>query len=104
MTNLDKLIEAIEAGRDFGSLLDNMPREWWPHIVGAYKGSLDAAKALHDALLPGWDIQISIYEDDSFEASVARPLEYNTFDGISHLMSRAWLIAILKVYRAQVQG
>ena len=70
------------------------------HVLGAYYGSLDAAKALHEALLPGWDRQITTYDDDTFEASVSKPLEVKTYDGVSSCMARAWLIAILKAYRA----
>ncbi|QLB38278.1 hypothetical protein phiGT1_66 [Sulfitobacter phage phiGT1] len=61
----------------------------------AYDGSLDAAKALHDAVLPGWDIQMGTCEDDSFEASVAYPLRVKTYDGIASSLARAWLLAIL---------
>jgi hypothetical protein len=71
------------------------------HIRYAYHGSLDAAKALHEALLPGWDIQITTYEDDSFEASVARPMEVRTYDGVSMYMARAWLLAIIRALIAE---
>lgn len=75
------------------------------HILAqkAHNGSLDAAKALHESVLPGWDIQITTYEDDSFEASVAYPLRVKTYDGISPQMSRSWLIAILKALIAKDQ-
>ena len=106
MNDLDNLIEAIEAGRDFGSLLDSMPREWWPHIVGAYKGSLDAARALHDALLPGW----WWVKPDGHESGTIRVVGpddgdcYPSAVGKNANPARAWLIAILKAHRAQVQG
>ena len=68
-------------------------------VSDAYSGSLDAAKALHDSLLPGWDMQINAYEDDSFDASVSQPLQVKTYDGVSPWMARAWLLAVLRAYR-----
>ncbi len=62
----------------------------------AYRGSLDAAKSLHDAVLLRWDIQINTYEDDTFEASVSHPRKVETYDGVSSCMARAWLLAIIK--------
>lgn len=61
----------------------------------AYKGSLDAAKALHEALLPEWtwtrwpqgDIEVC---KDGCEFYIGQ-----SFDP-----ARAWLIAILKAYRS----
>lgn len=55
-TTLRALIEAVEAGT---FMMDALP---WPHEVTAYEafsGSLDAAKALHEALLPEWDWTIN---------------------------------------------
>ncbi|MFN3169255.1 MAG: hypothetical protein ACE37E_01020 [Hyphomicrobiales bacterium] len=66
------------------------------HALNAFDGSLDAAKALHEAMLPGWDIQLTTYDDVNFEASVSEPLAVKTFDGISIVMSRAWLLAIIR--------
>lgn len=99
---LDKLIEAVEGGVriDDTSAVGECNYEAQVHMLNAYNGSLDAAKALHEALLPGWDIQICTYEDDSFEASVAKPLCVKSFDSVNHYMARAWLLAILKAYRS----
>ena len=72
--------------------------------LDAFNGSLDAAKALHEAVLPGWDIQITTYEDDSFEASVAHPLRVKTYDGVNSSMARAWLIAIIRALIAEGEG
>ena len=103
---LDALIGAVEAGDRH---LCPFWKVWPPESKdgrlayiadNAFTGSLDAAKALHDAVLPGWDIQITTYEDDNFEASVSKPLEVKTYDGVSPWMARAWLLAALKAYRA----
>lgn len=66
----------------------------------AYNGSLDAAKALHEAMLPGWDLLITTYEDGLFEVSVSEPLVVKTYDGLSEIIARAWLIAIIRAVMA----
>jgi hypothetical protein len=70
----------------------------------AYHGSLDAAKALMEAVLPGWDVQIGTYDDETFEASVAPALEAKSYDRISHCMARAWLLAILRALIAMEEA
>lgn len=77
-----------------------LPRLSWD----TYKGCLNSAKALMDAVLPGWDIQINTYEDDTFEASVSHPRKVKTYDGVSPCMARAWLLAILKALIAQEEA
>jgi hypothetical protein len=110
---LTDLLAKVELGQ-FVPRFDGPEHFVWPgmedgnamkrhHLRYAYHGSLDAAKALHEVVLSGWDIQITTYEDDSFEASVAYPLRVKTYDGISSHMSRAWLIAILKALIAKGQ-
>ena len=62
-TALRALIEAVEAGTltwddvlDFGCQCDAVwPVGYYP-ICHAYQGSLDAAKRLHDALVPDWNV------------------------------------------------
>lgn len=99
MKGLDNLIEAVESGTltDIGQewRLAAMPREWWEPIVKSNSGSLDAAKALHEALLPEWDWHINA----RFHfAKVFRGTE--VFEGISlHNPARALLLATLKAYR-----
>lgn len=107
MTALDKLIEAVEAGdEDFIRSDDwiNAWQEFWPEpdamrsngtastivALEAYNGSLDAALALHETLLPGQDWCISTsasYAGNGFKASSSTP-------------ARAWLLAVLKAYRS----
>lgn len=98
---LDKLIEAVEAGTahaaHFACCFEpgaNSP--YWSAGL-AYNGSLDAALALHEALLPGWRWDL----DASSTAGV-----WNTSDtlpaitGHSPTPARAWLLAILRAYRS----
>jgi hypothetical protein len=60
----------------------------------AYKGSLDAAKALHDVVLPGWGFVI----DDGRSLVVRVDV---VFSAKASTPARAWLIAILRALIAQ---
>ena len=68
------------------------------HAKFAYKGSLDAAKALHDAVLPGWRWEggsgglFDVWDDP------AEP-----YKGSSDIPARAWLLAILRALIAEAQ-
>lgn len=98
------LLEKVEAGQ-----IDIAPfwKVWRPEgddwrlawmAEGAANGSLDAAKALHEAVLPGW--HWSAYDTDGLGKSNVQvePPEYawKPYDGIAADPARAWLIAILK--------
>lgn len=121
MDDLDKLIEAVENGDDDFLGCDDWIEGWdvvAPELQtyrkksdgesaaiiasSAYRGSLDAAKALHDALLPGW-----IYLIGSKVSGVSMPDHddprwWNAMhDGNA---ARAWLLAILKAYRSQQEA
>ena len=116
MTDLDKLIEAVEAGTADKPTSKGChglwlffhafpPNEGKNHALtlDAYRGSLDAAKALHDALLPGWPSTIET-EGTAWtdEKHGLRRLGHKAiFDGNP---ARAWLLAILKAHRSQVQA
>ena len=117
MTTQDKtpiraLIEAVEAGTaDDFALFYCIGYEGLQKALGiyttrasagwqAYYGSLDAAKALHEALLPGWEWHLG--------PSNAKVYPYNgsplkSWSGMSDSPARAWLLAILKAYRSQAQ-
>lgn len=101
ITALDKLINALEAGTAtfgmFGAALgsDSIVTAW-----DAYGGSLDAALALHEALLPEWgwgrfpsgNMWVTDDTDD--------PHRFLNSDGyFKDNQPRAWLLAILKAYR-----
>lgn len=114
---LKRLIESVEKGtaatprrkgaHDMELFFDAFP----PHLVeheyqwayDAFKGSLDAAKALHDALLPDWIAEMRINQT-GYHASAAvwyyggAPIEAS-----SNPPARAWLLAILRAYQ-QVQA
>lgn len=83
----------LEAG------LSKTIRQAW----SAYHGSLDAAKALHDAVLPGYGYGIiGPMSDNTCRAccvpKVDNPPEYY---GQSQSPARAWLLAILEALIAQ---
>lgn len=104
MNDLDKLIAAVEGGTatEFQFLT------WRPGFTGtrkesatmqrAYHGSIDAAKALHEALLPEWKWGVVDHADGDFGAGVGLK-EVDEMIGVSTNASRSWLIAILKAHR-----
>lgn len=105
--HLDKLIEAVERG-------DKPDFDWTDCImalgkkartsqlcVNAYHGSLDAAKALHEALLPGWGFSAGFDEVRHFSDVFKKGNPVITV--FASCPARAWLIAILKAYREDIK-
>lgn len=67
--------------------------------IGAYIGFLDAAMALHEAMLPGWGWQISSDTDVViFKFFGSEP---NTIEEQADTPARAWLLAILDALIAE---
>lgn len=102
---LDKLIETVEANEwDVKNFpIDAIPQ--YTEASGAFHGSLDAAKALHDALLPGWSILLhgGHHGAEDYGAQVERVYKDNCRsrgNGRARTLSRAWLLATLRAYRA----
>ena len=128
------LIEAVEAGGSdaVNRILKKIACDarnvgehaGWVHDASkAYVlNSLDAAKALQDAILPdgsgnggsNWTVDISIDGDTDFNEYAGTKV--NVYDGSYHascwtdieatslIPARAWLLAILKAYAAQIGG
>lgn len=115
-TALDKLIEAVEAG----NATEFQFHTWRPGLTGtikeskamlrAYNGSLDAALALHEALLPRWKYSLS--NDLMQHGGPCEPAA--VWDGMGNYSggfadeaviqpARAWLLAILRAYRSLQQ-
>lgn len=114
MTDLDKLIDAVEAVGDGGNtaaIINNRIARiyhdkggYWPanDVMKAYDGSLDAAKALHEALLPGW---IGCADTSGFCFMYEDEKEWNESSAIvPGNPARAWLIAILKAHKTQQEA
>lgn len=98
---LDALIAAVENG-DF--LLGAMKGLLEDNAFDAFSGSLDAAKALHEALLPEWVweiMTINYPEKTSYVMLNGRKVRDLTASKNDN-PARAWLIAILKAYRAKM--
>lgn len=109
-TETQALIDAVEAESvDHGSFniefISGDPRE--SGICGvnahrAYDGSLDAAMALHNAVLPGWEFFISKEgKENEFFASVLNPRWTLGHSAHSSNPARAWLLAILRAMLTQ---
>lgn len=94
MTDLDKLIDAVERGCALPLSFICLTPEDHRQAFRAYNGSLDAAKELHDALLPGWEWNLA--SDGVASVWGNGPTIVSRSKGTS----RAWLIAILKAYKA----
>lgn len=101
MVDLRKLIEAVEAGRDDSEKWHPALGEHGYTAMMAFHGDLNAAKALHDALMPGWGYLISAHD-----AEIWREGEYpNTIAAqVKDNPARAWLLAILRATEAEVRG
>lgn len=115
MSDLERLIDAVEAGYFDADEERNVPRfnafadafesalgmrpsylDGW----GAYRGSLDAAHRLHEALLPGWVVhdftQYPLYWHIVLNGNTAP----HFFHGKAATPARAWLLAALKALKA----
>jgi len=106
MSALTRLAEKVEAGTatpdDFveNGLMENIsaPKSAWK----AYNGSLNAAKALHEAVLPGWMLPcwVSHFTNGKHGVTVEiYPLDpANSSEAIAEHTdpARAWLLAILR--------
>ena len=88
---LAELIAKVEAGTDL------FPSHFPPLFKGtqwairAYEGSLDAAKALHEAVLPDEFVMVAqVAHDPAWQATIWGESLY------AETPARAWLLAILK--------
>ena len=100
------LIEAVEAGTWLPDGHAEYPAffpDWMDvrnaqSMTEAYLGSLDAAMALHEALLPGVNMDMSIR--DGAGSVWVLDEEFKPFLGSWHNPARAWLLAILRAKEA----
>lgn len=114
---LDKLIAAVEAGKaELGGgkypwtlFMDAFPPggDFDRAFIGAkdaYNGSLDAAKALHEALLPGWAPSVGQNVHHGYWFAHVMKAENGAvshdYSAQSDNPARAFLLAVLKAYRA----
>ena len=109
MTDLDRLIAAVEAGSsptlsELGAVTPSQAfSQEMSDAADAFKGSLEAAHRLHEALLPGWG-----WTPECADAAEVWPLGKLTLairpysDGVTP--ARAWLLAILRALREKEKG
>lgn len=100
-------VEAGEAAGKFGPIMSN----WWGgdsqiDAMRAYNGSLDAAKALHDDVLPGWTTTHAHGHRFNWSWNLTKiensGKRYACAE--STTPARAWLCAILKALIAQEES
>ena len=112
---LDALIAAVEAGKGgdgVGYYAARVFNPGYAHAVNAYHGSFDAARALHDAVLPGWRVgnlaQAYGYPTDSPDCWTCWIVSPSYLDDCDQAQAkapnpaRAWLLAILRALKSQV--
>lgn len=85
---LRALIAKVEAGESW-----ECPYFLPTTSIDAFHGSLDAAKALHEEVLPGWAWWFEPNQETHFAGVYSAPHLFLAGNGTP---SRAWLIAILK--------
>lgn len=105
--SLAALIEAVERGEWWGDL--PRPAELHTDLCWkAFSGSLDAAKALHEAVLPdeGWEV----YRTAKYPGMIPGSSSYKfaakvgwgtTHRGDADTPARSWLLAILRALAAE---
>tara|TARA_R110000823_G_C15774169_1_gene484392 strand:- start:85 stop:411 length:327 start_codon:yes stop_codon:yes gene_type:complete len=104
MTALQELLAKVKAGEcDHGSFLALDKPVDGIRAHHAYNGSLDAAKALHDAVLPccSWSVA---KHDRAYVSCMTDPDDILTWieeSAQSANPARAWLIAIIKALIAK---
>lgn len=106
----DKVSAGTATKRDF-ILSDLVPHD--RSAFRAFGGSLDAAKALHEALLPNWSVGLDMTPcDDGWETSVnlwdwmlaIEPRDVVILDDEATTPACAWLLAILDALIAKYTG
>jgi len=97
---LQKLLQCVELGDLTRVSGDDVYNGFASHrqafFVGTFNGSLDTAKALHEAVLPGWAFAIGVSFAEVWKTNrVAYSAEI-----LDH-PARAWLTAIIKALIAE---
>ena len=107
MTALQELLAKVEAGEEcdhaFAKVypVGTMRSDW---LHDAYSGSLDAAKALHEAVLPEWRIThaFGLISGEVAKFNLTHNEKPSTYvSATANNPARAWLIAIIEALIAQ---
>lgn len=101
-TDLDRLIEAVEAGfLKMATVIRSPVAQWGSLVLASFDGSTAAAVALLEALLPGQVYDVERDVSDVYRASVGQD---RTFGRSEHSPARALLLATLRAYRRTKEG
>lgn len=116
---LAALIEAVEKDNksEFNRIAGNIASKtrdcgtyWATHdAMKAFSGSLDAAKALHEALLPGWTRDVDATAPEcGITVTLHKPYSPHSYPDEEKTVSadlsseaRSWLLAILRALAAE---
>jgi hypothetical protein len=110
--DLQALYDAVTAGAVIAwSLGGSPPRKalpmHWQDAMNAYLGSLDAAHALHKAVLPGWEWKRIVHPGPIASVGVWEPprfaMGHTALENDAN-SARAWLLAILAALIAQEEA
>ncbi|WP_299945266.1 hypothetical protein [uncultured Ruegeria sp.] len=86
-------------------LTDTEHVHWGTIAKSADSGSLDAAKALMDAVLPGWVISIGTENNGEFHVIVGSVSDTSNYaEAFNANLARAWLLAIIRALLSQAEG
>lgn len=101
---LTRLADAVDAGTATTMWFEDAGFDGWAEL--AYFGSLDAAKAMHEAMLPAmfWNMGHLDHPSLGYVCTVADGhfVDSPSWRGYAMNPARAWLLAILRAM-AQVQ-
>lgn len=101
------LHDAVKAGTMPGwkKYPDTIAVNLWPTLQSAFLGSLDAAHALHKAVLPGWDFSVGAGPIQGVNGfAYLTGWQQGETDAEADTPARAWLLAILAAIIAQQEG
>lgn len=111
---LKRLIEAVERGeQDLSAFPEILKPDAGLAYLNVYKangnGDLNAAKALHDALLPGWTACVGQNAHHGDWNAFVRLVEDGRitkehYGGTDDSPARAWLLAILRAQLAEADN
>ena len=100
---MTELLAKVEAGKATMVDIHAVLQRDGLNATSAYNGSLDAAKALHDAVLGvGWNY--SIHNNTAYVMTWAHTVEGKVFSAANSNPARAWLIAIIKALIAEADA
>ena len=100
---LERLIEAVEAGDSSVGVKGTPLKGHGDKYQAAFHGSIDAAKALHDAVVPGWTRDVDATAPECGIDVTLWPPETSLgyARGTSGCEARAWLLAVLRAKSAE---